>query len=168
MVMVWPDIIYRTPAGWRTERINAMPYVCSLCGDEKPATFLITPLNGGDTMPVGDECAGIALTGLLSSYYSVDAEKLYDTIVAMSDAARTEPQPQDAPPGTVHKVGSDHLYSLYDIDRGLCGFIHDTGHHCHSKAMHKGAHRKNPPDAVDEGLAPPPEMPAAGAAGGAP
>lgn len=152
MVMRWPDSIYRTPAGWQTERIHAMPYICDLCPDGKPATFLITPLNGGDTMPVGDECAGIALTGMLSSYYGVDAEKLYDALIAMSDAARQQPEPEAAPPGTVHKVGSKHLYSIFDLDRGLCGFIHVTGEHCHSKHMHKGAHRKNQVDDAEAGL----------------
>lgn len=54
-----------------------MPYGCGLCEDAEQATFLITPLTGGDTMAVGNDCAPVALCGMLASYLGIDADKLW-------------------------------------------------------------------------------------------
>lgn len=60
-----------------------MPYRCSLCGDAEPATVLVTPLSGGETMAIGPDCVVTGLCGLLSVAADVDAEALYDAIIAL-------------------------------------------------------------------------------------
>ena len=71
-----------------------MPYTCHLCADAEAATVLITPLQGGETMAIGPDCMVTGLCGLLSVATQVDAEQLYDAIIALR-AADLPPQTPD-------------------------------------------------------------------------
>lgn len=72
-----------------------MAYQCDLCSGAEAATFLMTPLTGGDTMAIGSACAITGLCGLLSVAADVDAEALYDALVALKD--QPAPAPADGP-----------------------------------------------------------------------
>jgi hypothetical protein len=61
-------------------------YACTLCNGDEPAVMLITPLTGGDTMPVGEGCAITALIGLLSAHVDVDPERLYENMRRFTEA----------------------------------------------------------------------------------
>ena len=63
-----------------------MAYTCHLCNDAEQATILITPLKGGDTMAIGEGCMVMGYCGLLSVLMDVDAEQLYDGLVALQAA----------------------------------------------------------------------------------
>lgn len=63
-----------------------MAYTCHLCNDAEPAVILITPLKGGDTMAIGQGCLVMSYCGLLSVLMDVDAEQLYDGLVALQKA----------------------------------------------------------------------------------
>jgi hypothetical protein len=52
-------------------------YECSLCQGEEQATILITPLTGGETMAIGEDCMSVAFTGMLAGHLAIDAEKLW-------------------------------------------------------------------------------------------
>lgn len=52
-------------------------YECSLCGGDEQATILITPLTGGDTMAIGEDCMSVALAGMLGGHLQIDPEKLW-------------------------------------------------------------------------------------------
>lgn len=65
-----------------------MAYTCHLCNDAEPATILITPLKGGDTMAIGEGCMVMGYCGLLSVLMDVDAEQLYDGLVALQAATK--------------------------------------------------------------------------------
>lgn len=65
-----------------------MGYGCHLCNDAEPAAILITPLSGGDTLAIGQACLVTGYCGLLSVLMDVDAEQLYDGLVALQDATR--------------------------------------------------------------------------------
>lgn len=65
-----------------------MAYTCHLCNDAEPATILITPLRGGDTMAIGEACMVMGYCGLLSVLMDVDAEQLYDGLVSLQEATR--------------------------------------------------------------------------------
>lgn len=72
-----------------------MAYTCHLCNDAEPATILITPLKGGDTMAIGQACLVMGYCGLLSVLMDVDAEQLYDGLVALQ-ALTVEARKADA------------------------------------------------------------------------
>lgn len=74
-----------------------MAYTCHLCNDAEPATILITPLKGGDTLAIGQACLVTGYCGLLSVLMDVDAEQLYDGLVALQTATRTAEAAADAP-----------------------------------------------------------------------
>ena len=126
-----------------------MPYECELCDEHKPASFLISPLSGAQTLAVGDECAAVALTGMLASYLGIDADKLYDQITVIVSDAANAPAPEVAPPGHVFKSGVGDKYSTYDLDNGLCGYVHEDGKHCHRKPSHTGRHSKAVPSGAE-------------------
>ena len=65
-----------------------MAYNCHLCNDAEPATILITPLSGGDTLAIGSNCLVTGYCGLLSVLMDVDAEQLYDGLAALQEATR--------------------------------------------------------------------------------
>lgn len=65
-----------------------MGYTCHLCNDAEPATILITPLSGGDTLAIGQGCLVTGYCGLLSVLMDVDAEQLYDGLTALQTATR--------------------------------------------------------------------------------
>lgn len=65
-----------------------MGYGCHLCNDAEPAAILITPLSGGDTLAIGQACLVTGYCGLLSVLMDVDAEQLYDGLVALQTATR--------------------------------------------------------------------------------
>lgn len=61
-------------------------YACELCSGQEGATLLITPLTGGETMAVGPDCVGTALTGMLSAALDLDVDKLADAIDRLTKA----------------------------------------------------------------------------------
>jgi hypothetical protein len=65
-------------------------YTCHLCNDAEPATVLITPLKGGDTMAIGADCMVTGLCGLLSVATQVDPEQLYDMIIKLRADAESD------------------------------------------------------------------------------
>jgi len=71
-----------------------MPYMCALCGEGEAATVLLTPLTGGDTMPIGPDCMVTGLCGLLSVATGTDPGKLYD---ALTELAGKVGQDEDQP-----------------------------------------------------------------------
>lgn len=77
-----------------------MGYTCHLCNDAEPAVILVTPLSGGDTMAIGQRCLVMGYCGLLSVLLDVDAEQLYDGLVALQAAtqAAQAADVQEAPP----------------------------------------------------------------------
>lgn len=99
-------------------------YECSLCGGDEPATILITPLQGGETMAVGNDCMAVAFTGMLAGHLEVDPEELWkaaERVIKARDrkAAKghteapappaAEPTESDArqPEGELAEVGGD-------------------------------------------------------------
>lgn len=74
-----------------------MAYTCHLCNDAEPAVILITPLRGGDTMAIGEACMVMGYCGLLSVLMDVDAEQLYDGLVALQAATKAAQAAADAP-----------------------------------------------------------------------
>jgi|SRR5215469_904713 len=73
-----------------------MAYTCHLCNDAEPAAILITPLKGGDTMAIGQACMVMGYCGLLSVLMGVDAEQLYDGLVALQAATQAAQAAADA------------------------------------------------------------------------
>lgn len=65
-----------------------MAYTCHLCNDAEQASILITPLSGGDTLAIGPNCLVTGYCGLLSVLMDVDAEQLYDGLVALQAATK--------------------------------------------------------------------------------
>lgn len=105
-----------------------MPYTCHLCADAEPATVLITPLQGGDTMAIGPDCMVTGLCGLLSVATQTDAEALYDAIIKLrqdQDASAAAPADPDAPCHAMQQQAQGHAV--------LCA--RPAGH----KGNHKGA-----------------------------
>lgn len=103
-----------------------MPYTCHLCADAEPATVLITPLQGGDTMAIGPDCMVTGLCGLLSVAVQIDAEALYDAIIKLradADASAAEQAQAGARCGALRSVAGE-IESL-----------------CHRPEGHKGNHR---------------------------
>lgn len=74
-----------------------MAYTCHLCADAEPAIVLVTPLRGGDTLAIGQNCMVTGYCGLLSVLMDVDAEQLYDGLVALQTATRTAEAAAAAP-----------------------------------------------------------------------
>lgn len=74
-----------------------MAYTCHLCADAEPAIVLVTPLRGGDTMAIGQNCMVMGYCGLLSVLMDVDAEQLYDGLVALQTATRAAEAAAAAP-----------------------------------------------------------------------
>jgi hypothetical protein len=73
-----------------------MAYTCHLCADAEPAIVLITPLRGGDTLAIGEACMATGYCGLLSVLMGVDAEQLYDGLVALQATTREAQAAADA------------------------------------------------------------------------
>jgi hypothetical protein len=79
-------------------------YDCSLCSGEEQANILITPLTGGETMAVGEDCMSVAFTGMLAGHLGLDAEKLWAAIerlmkaAAKAEARQAEHQADTGPP----------------------------------------------------------------------
>jgi hypothetical protein len=65
-----------------------MGYTCHLCNDAEPASILITPLSGGDTLAIGQACLVTGYCGLLSVLMGVDAEQLYDGLLSLQQATK--------------------------------------------------------------------------------
>jgi hypothetical protein len=61
-------------------------YGCSLCGEDEQATLLITPLTGGDTMAIGQNCMATAFTGMLAGTLGLDAEELGKAVDRLTKA----------------------------------------------------------------------------------
>lgn len=82
-----------------------MPYVCGECNEE-PAIMLVQPLTGGDTVPLGADCVVPGLIGLLATFTDIDAQRIYDGLVQLSETPPEAPEPPpadppaDKPPGT--------------------------------------------------------------------
>lgn len=76
-------------------------YECSLCAGDEPATILITPLQGGETMAIGESCMAVAFTGMLAGHLEVDPEELWKAaervIKARDRKAAKAPAPAEAP-----------------------------------------------------------------------
>lgn len=122
-----------------------MPYTCTICEEGKPAAFLLTPLSGGDTIAIGDECAAVALTGILAGYLGMDADQLYQLISEVATA-------QAGPESREEAENYPQEYYPADQAKGLCGLIHPNKTHCHRKALHTGRHTYNKhPDTGEEG-----------------
>lgn len=85
-----------------------MPYTCNLCADAEPATVLITPLQGGETMAIGADCMVTGLCGLLSVATQVDPEQLYDAIIALRASAEADAKLAAECPGCGH-MWAQHL-----------------------------------------------------------
>src|SRR5215467_6461685 len=73
-------------------------YSCVMCNGGEPATILITPLVGGDTMPVGQECMATTFTGMLAGTLGIDAEdlgKAVDRLTKARDAKAAKQATED-------------------------------------------------------------------------
>ena len=55
-------------------------YECGVCEGAEQAAILVTPLTGGDTMPLGASCAPVGLVSIIASMTGVDADGLYDAV----------------------------------------------------------------------------------------
>lgn len=117
-----------------------MPYNCTICGDNERATFLITPLSGGDSTAFGDNCAPVVLSSMVAAFLGLDADKVYDTLAGMTSDEASAPERPNLPAGYVYGPNGDDVLSEDDVDAGLCGYIHDDWLHCHRKARHAGKH----------------------------
>lgn len=79
-------------------------YECSLCGGDEQATILITPLTGGETMAVGEDCMAVAFTGMLAGHLQIDPEGLWKACerlmkaAAKAEARHAEAEGQDRGP----------------------------------------------------------------------
>lgn len=62
--------------------------MCGQCDGTEPATILITPLNGADSIPIGNECLPVTMTGMLAAIVGVDAEALWGKIEQLHKAAQ--------------------------------------------------------------------------------
>lgn len=90
-------------------------YECSLCEGAEQATILITPLTGGETMAVGESCMAVAFTGMLAGHLAMDAELLWDAIVAAQDMAtreRPDGTPKDQAGPAAEPTGSDQAVTV--------------------------------------------------------
>lgn len=74
-------------------------YVCGGCDGAEPATILITPLNGAETLAVGEECMPVTLTGMLAGTLGVDAEALWDAATQLTEVEAEEAAQQAAQAG---------------------------------------------------------------------
>jgi len=83
-----------------------MPYLCNLCAEAEPATVLVTPLSGGETMAIGADCVITGLCGLLSVAAQVDAEQLYDAIIGLR--AAQDQAPAEGASGAQAPAGGPH------------------------------------------------------------
>jgi hypothetical protein len=92
-----------------------MPYTCHLCADAEPATVLITPLAGGDTMAIGSDCMVTGLCGLLSVATQVDPEQLYDHIIKLRQEAEAELRLSESCPGCAHPW-AQHLDNCTELE----------------------------------------------------
>lgn len=63
-------------------------YACEMCGGEEQGAILITPLNGADTMSIGEKCMPVALTGMLAGTLGIDGDKLYAAAERLQKAAQ--------------------------------------------------------------------------------
>lgn len=73
-------------------------YECGLCQGNEQATLLITPLTGGETMPVGPGCMAVAFTGMLAGHLDLDPDKVWASIerVIKAEAAKATKPPARA------------------------------------------------------------------------
>lgn len=136
-----------------------MPYNCTICGDNERATFLITPLSGGDSTAFGDNCAPIVLSSMLAAFLGLDADKVYDTIAGMTSDEASAPEGINLPTGWVYGPNGEDILSEDDVDAGLCGYIHDDWQHCHRRANHSGKHGKAAPRQTEAAQGVPPSGP---------
>jgi hypothetical protein len=87
-------------------------YKCSLCDTDEPAVILITPLTGGETMPVGNDCLPTALTGMLAGTVGIDGDKLWAAVERLLKAAKVsadivaEESPRTRPAGRRRAAGA--------------------------------------------------------------
>lgn len=119
-----------------------MPYDCKLCDGAERAVFLVTPLNGADTMAVGNACAVAALASMLATYVDLPPDKVLQVVTDISDSDYQEAERINLPTGYVYGPNGGDILSEDDVDRGLCGYIHDDWLHCHRKARHAGRHSR--------------------------
>jgi hypothetical protein len=61
-------------------------YLCGGCDGAEPAAILITPLNGAETLAIGENCMPVTWTGILAGVIDVPAEALWDACVALKQA----------------------------------------------------------------------------------
>jgi hypothetical protein len=61
-------------------------YSCGGCDGEEPAAILITPLNGAETLAIGENCMPVTWCGILAGVIDVPAEALWDACVALKEA----------------------------------------------------------------------------------
>lgn len=79
-------------------------YMCSMCSESatpEQAVILITPLAGGETMPVGNDCMPVVLTGMLAGTIGIDADKLWAAVERLQRAKQDgqDSEPAAKPPG---------------------------------------------------------------------
>lgn len=142
-----------------------MPYQCGLCDGAERPVFLITPLNGSETMAVGSNCAPVALMSMLASYLNVDTDKLYDHVMQLAGEGELTPERINLPAGYIYGPNGEDILSESDVDGGLCGYIHDDWQHCHRKAKHPGKHGKVAPRNAEAAQGPPADAEALAGAG---
>lgn len=143
-----------------------MPWQCELCDGAESAVYLITPLNGAPSMAVGTACAPVSLMTMLGSYLGMDFDELSKRLMQDSNGTAQEPQRVNLPTGYVYGPDGDSVLSEDDVDKGLCGFIHDDWLHCHRKAKHTGKHNRAEAFADEAAQPIEPDMPPPTAPGG--
>lgn len=72
-------------------------YQCGGCDGAEPAAILITPLNGAETLAVGDNCMPVTWCGILAGVLGLDPERLWDAAVALKQAAAAAEGQDQAP-----------------------------------------------------------------------
>lgn len=74
-------------------------YQCGGCDGAEPAIILITPLNGAETLAIGDNCMPVTWCGILAGVLDLDPEQLWDAAVALRQAvADMNAQAAEGPP----------------------------------------------------------------------
>lgn len=61
-------------------------YACGGCDGAEPAAILITPLNGAETLAIGENCMPVTWCGILAGVLGLEAEQLWDAAVALKQA----------------------------------------------------------------------------------
>lgn len=149
-------------------------YECSLCSGQEQASLLITPLTGGETMAVGQDCMAVGLAGMLAGHLGLDAEKLWDAVQrlankqlaaaakqASEDRAAMQAEGEGFPEGPSGS-GSDDLAAIERAAAAAAGPAGESGPPVDGLQAASAAGPEGIPDGSDS----PPAAPAGPAKGG--